>query len=156
MRLNKCLRRFVKSCAEVAELVDALGSGSSGGSPVGVQVSPSAPSFFSEFSFSENRRHTCRDKIAAGSSPCCPSLGCHCGDTSCVSLRCALPHIFPHAIDQIFHGEGFGQNGVKMLSVRQPGGGEDADDRKRCSCKISNTPHHVHAIQLGQQDIGYN
>jgi hypothetical protein len=29
--------------AEVAELVDALGSGSSGGSPVGVRVSPSAP-----------------------------------------------------------------------------------------------------------------
>ena len=29
--------------AEVAELVDALGSGSSGGSPVGVRVPPSAP-----------------------------------------------------------------------------------------------------------------
>ncbi|VTR65114.1 hypothetical protein DESC_290184 [Desulfosarcina cetonica] len=29
--------------AEVAELVDALGSGSSWGSPVGVRVSPSAP-----------------------------------------------------------------------------------------------------------------
>ena len=29
--------------AEVAELVDALGSGSSRGSPVGVRVSPSAP-----------------------------------------------------------------------------------------------------------------
>ena len=29
--------------AEVAELVDALGSGSSGGCPVGVQISPSAP-----------------------------------------------------------------------------------------------------------------
>ncbi len=29
--------------AEVAELVDALGSGSSGGDPVGVRVSPSAP-----------------------------------------------------------------------------------------------------------------
>ena len=29
--------------AEVAELVDALGSGSSGGYPVGVRVSPSAP-----------------------------------------------------------------------------------------------------------------
>ena len=29
--------------AEVAELVDALGSGSSGGFPVGVRVSPSAP-----------------------------------------------------------------------------------------------------------------
>ena len=31
------------SRAEVAELVDALGSGSSGGFPVRVQVSPSAP-----------------------------------------------------------------------------------------------------------------
>ena len=30
-------------CAEVAELVDALGSGSSGSIPVGVRVSPSAP-----------------------------------------------------------------------------------------------------------------
>ena len=30
-------------CAEVAELVDALGSGSSEGFLVGVQVSPSAP-----------------------------------------------------------------------------------------------------------------
>lgn len=30
--------------AEVVELVDTLGSGSSGGSPVGVQISPSAPS----------------------------------------------------------------------------------------------------------------
>ena len=30
-------------CAEVAELVDALGSGSSGGFPVRVRVSPSAP-----------------------------------------------------------------------------------------------------------------
>ena len=30
--------------AEVAELVDALGSGSSGGISVGVRVSPSAPS----------------------------------------------------------------------------------------------------------------
>ena len=29
--------------AEVAELVDALGSGSSRGIPVGVRVSPSAP-----------------------------------------------------------------------------------------------------------------
>ena len=32
--------------AEVAELVDALGSGSSGGSPVRVRVSPSAPQLF--------------------------------------------------------------------------------------------------------------
>ena len=31
--------------AEVVELVDTLGSGSSGGSPVGVQISPSAPYF---------------------------------------------------------------------------------------------------------------
>ncbi len=31
------------SCAEVAELVDALGSGSSGGFPVEVQVLSSAP-----------------------------------------------------------------------------------------------------------------
>ncbi len=30
-------------CAEVAELVDALGSGSSPGLRVGVRVSPSAP-----------------------------------------------------------------------------------------------------------------
>ena len=30
--------------AEVVELVDTLGSGSSGGSPVGVRLSPSAPS----------------------------------------------------------------------------------------------------------------
>ena len=32
-----------RGCAEVAELVDALGSGSSGRTPVGVQVSSSAP-----------------------------------------------------------------------------------------------------------------
>ena len=32
--------------AEVAELVDALGSGSSRGFPVGVRVSPSAPLIF--------------------------------------------------------------------------------------------------------------
>ena len=32
--------------AEVAELVDALGSGSSPGSRVGVRVSPSAPQIF--------------------------------------------------------------------------------------------------------------
>jgi hypothetical protein len=38
---------YIRSCsAEVAELVDALGSGSSGGFLVGVQISPSAPSFF--------------------------------------------------------------------------------------------------------------
>ncbi len=35
---------FRFSGAEVAELVDALGSGSSGGNLVGVRVSPSAPS----------------------------------------------------------------------------------------------------------------
>ncbi len=35
-----------KSCAEVAELVDALGSGSSGSILVGVRVSPSAPNYY--------------------------------------------------------------------------------------------------------------
>ena len=40
---------FVSMCrrialAEVVELVDTLGSGSSGGDPVGVRVPPSAPS----------------------------------------------------------------------------------------------------------------
>ena len=34
---------FSGGIAEVAELVDALGSGSSRGFPVGVRVSPSAP-----------------------------------------------------------------------------------------------------------------
>ena len=37
--------------AEVAELVDALGSGSSGGFPVGVRVSPSAPFLPNNFSY---------------------------------------------------------------------------------------------------------
>ena len=37
------LLRLHANCAEVAELVDALGSGSSEGSLVGVRVSPSAP-----------------------------------------------------------------------------------------------------------------
>ena len=41
------LKRLLIYCfvvnAEVAELVDALGSGSSGLMPVGVQISPSAP-----------------------------------------------------------------------------------------------------------------
>ena len=37
-----------KAVAEVAELVDALRSGRSGGSPVGVRVPPSAPEVFSD------------------------------------------------------------------------------------------------------------
>ncbi len=39
-------------CAEVAELVDALGSGSSPGLRVGVRVSPSAPQFISIYQYS--------------------------------------------------------------------------------------------------------
>ncbi len=37
---------YITPCAEVVELVDTLGSGSSGGSSVGVRVSPSAPFLF--------------------------------------------------------------------------------------------------------------
>ena len=43
--LSKINSYYTFHHAEVAELVDALGSGSSGGFPVGVRVSPSAPCF---------------------------------------------------------------------------------------------------------------
>ena len=42
-------------CAEVAELVDALGSGSSPGIRVGVRVSPSAPKFMYIYSNSPHK-----------------------------------------------------------------------------------------------------
>lgn len=43
---EKALQNF-NLLAEVAEVVDALGSGPSGSNPVGVQVPSSAPTFFS-------------------------------------------------------------------------------------------------------------
>ena len=42
--------------AEVAELVDALGSGSSGRMPVGVRLSPSAPHYLFKALFHQKQR----------------------------------------------------------------------------------------------------